>query len=87
MSIDSFSDILDISDDESTNVTMFTSNTTFTGFCLGSASVPRGFVSSYFGNESIADSRCLEDMNEVLFANEGSPPLTTNCGDSSPSRL
>ena len=50
--------------------------TSFTGFCLGSASIPRGIVSHYFA----VDEKCLEDRSEVVFERKGAPP--TNCSDS-----
>ena len=93
-SVDDYLDILDIPDNNFMADSF--SHTSFIGFCQGSASVPRGFVLSYFNTEdfipmerttnsnSSSDSRCYGDVNEVVYESKGVPP--TNCSDS-PSRL
>ena len=75
------SDFLDILNVPPNEFELLTTNlsstlTSFTGFCLGSASVPRGYVSQYFAE----NETCLKDGNEVVFESKGAPP--TNCSDS-----
>ena len=77
-SLSEFLDTLNIPPSEllTTNLSLDSTLISFTGFCLGSASVPRGYVSQYFAE----NETCLEDGNEVVFESKGAPP--TNCSDS-----